>query len=203
MSLEHQKTIRHAIVIGEPHGCIARKRTPENIQVRGTSNSMPMGFFAVTIVSRVLDQVGLPCPLSHVLWTSFVFFRASMIFPTSILLRARIVQKANPQLPRFPSHHSSFFGPSQVQYRRFGRFFRPGPKVLAKVETPGAKRAYGERVLVYYAGRRIVFVATLKLATLFVFSFCTLIAAPSVGVGTEYGYWAPICSQFSIRFFFF
>jgi hypothetical protein len=48
--------------------------------------------------------------------------------------------------------------------------------------------------LVYYAGKRVVFVATLKLATLFVFSFCALIAAPSVGVNTEYGYWAPIGS---------
>lgn len=123
-----------------------------------------------------------------------------MIFPTSILLRARIAQKAIPRLQSLPSNYSPLFGPNQVQCRLIGQFFRP--KAVAKVETPGVKRAYGERVLIYYAGQRIVFVATLKLATLFVFSFCTFIAAPSVGIGTEYGYLAPIGSRFSTHFLF-
>lgn len=123
-----------------------------------------------------------------------------MIFPTSILLRAGIAQKA---IPKFSSHHSPLFGSSKIQSRHFiNRFFRPGPKTLGKAETPGVKRAYGERVLVYYAGRRIVFVATLKLATLFVFSFCSFIAAPSVGINTEYGYLAPIGSWSPIHLSF-
>lgn len=121
-----------------------------------------------------------------------------MIFPTPILLRAGIAQKAT---SGFSRHYYLLFDSSKIQRPRFiGNFFRLGPKALAKVETPGVKRAYGERVLVYYAGQRIVFVATLKLATLFVFSFCAFIAAPSVGIGTEYGYWAPIGSRFSIHF---
>lgn len=125
-----------------------------------------------------------------------LYFSVSMIFP-SILLRARIAQKATPRFHSFLSYHPPRFSPSQIQCRRFiGRFFRPGPKALQKTETPGVKRVYGERVLVYYAGQKIVFVATLKLATLFVFFFCTFIAAPSVGIDTEYGYWAPIGSQF-------
>lgn len=121
-------------------------------------------------------------------------FSQFMIFPAPILLRAGIAQKAT---SGFSRHYYPLFDSSQIQRRCFiGNFFRPRPKALTKVETPGVKRAYGERVLVYYAGQRIVFVATLKLATLFVFSFCAFIAAPSVGINTEYGYWAPIGSRF-------
>lgn len=124
-----------------------------------------------------------------------------MIFPTLTLLRARTAQKTIPRLQSLPSNYSPLFSPNQVQCRRLiSRFFRP--KAVAKVETPGVKRAYGERVLIYYAGQRIVFVATLKLATLFVFSFCTFVAAPSVSIDTEYGYLAPIGSRFSIHFLF-
>jgi hypothetical protein len=60
----------------------------------------------------------------------------------------------------------------------------------------------GDKILVYYAGQRIVFVATLKLATLFVAGFCTFIAAPSVGVETDYGYWAPVGSKRSLYILF-
>lgn len=116
-----------------------------------------------------------------------------MAFSTSAILQAGIAGNAVQRLPRYLSRYPPPFNLGRIQCRHFiSRFFRPKPQVLTKVEVPGTKQAYGERVLVYYAGQRIVFVATLKLATLFVFSFCTFIAAPSVGVETEYGYWAPV-----------
>lgn len=117
-----------------------------------------------------------------------------MIFP-SVLLQARIAEKTILRFPYCSNIYLKLSGPSQIQCRHFiGRFSRPKLEMLAKTEGSSAKRAYGERILVYYAGKKVVFVATLKLATLLVFSFCTFIAAPSVGIDTDYGYWAPVCS---------
>ncbi|KAH0612437.1 uncharacterized protein H6S33_010489 [Morchella sextelata] len=100
-----------------------------------------------------------------------------MIFRPTPLLRAIRLQAKPTSLT------------SRIQCRNLNFWGRKGMKEDDAVITA---KGLGDKILVYYAGQRIVFVATLKLATLFVAGFCTFIAAPSVGVETDYGYWAPV-----------
>ncbi|RPA97416.1 hypothetical protein L873DRAFT_1136253 [Choiromyces venosus 120613-1] len=51
----------------------------------------------------------------------------------------------------------------------------------------GVVRAHAEKVLVYYTGKRTLFLASLKLSTLFLSCFCLVVAAPAVGSQTSWG----------------
>ncbi|PUU74065.1 hypothetical protein B9Z19DRAFT_484593 [Tuber borchii] len=50
-----------------------------------------------------------------------------------------------------------------------------------------AMRAHAEKVLAYYTGKRTLFLAALKLSTLFLSCFSLVIAAPAVGSQTSWG----------------
>jgi hypothetical protein len=68
----------------------------------------------------------------------------------------------------------------------------PRGDVRGRAETDeNGMKVYGERLLFYYAGRKTIYLGTLKLYTVLLFSYCALVVAPSIGLETEYGILAP------------
>lgn len=102
-----------------------------------------------------------------------------MILPTT----TRLLSRQTRLLPLLhPLRHVSAFPATRLpapQSRNFLKFLRRGPAVPVD-----SKMAYPERLLVYYAGKRTVYLGTLKLYTVLLFSYCGLIIAPSL-VGSD------------------
>ncbi|KAL7273386.1 hypothetical protein RUND412_003764 [Rhizina undulata] len=114
------------------------------------------------------------------------------MFLSTRLLRSQIIPRVlAPSKAGTPGYPNCFQGKQWQQVTR-----QLGINKFATKATPAvkdtAKKPYDERIIIYYAGRRTVYLATLKLSTLFLFSFCAFIAAPSIGLQTEFGILAPV-----------
>ena len=68
--------------------------------------------------------------------------------------------------------------PSSRNFLSFLKRSAPPAAVPAPAARTGSE--YPERLLVYYAGKRTVYLGTMKLYTVLLFSYCSLVVAPSL-----------------------